>query len=40
MKVVLYIIAAAFLVIGLSRGDAMQVLTKAMFICLECMGIG
>jgi hypothetical protein len=40
MKIVLYIIAAVFLVIGLSRGEAMQVLSKAALICLECMGIG
>jgi hypothetical protein len=29
-----------FLVIGLARGDAEQVFRKAVFVCLECIGIG
>lgn len=40
MKYILYAVAVLFLVIGLSQGEAMQILTKAVFICLECMGIG
>lgn len=31
---------AAFLVIGLMRGEAQVVFAKAVHICLECIGIG
>lgn len=32
--------AAAFVCIGIARGEAGTVLTKAVNICLECIGIG
>ena len=33
-------IAAAFIIIGLMRGEQTEVLLKAIRICLECIGIG
>lgn len=32
--------AAAFLSIGLCRGEAALILQKAVTICLECIGLG
>ncbi|WP_077609355.1 CD1871A family CXXC motif-containing protein [Clostridium sp. Marseille-P2415] len=34
------IIAAVFLVYGISRGEMAIVLNKAVNICLECIGLG
>lgn len=31
---------AVLLVAGVARGEASAVLTKAIYICLECIGIG
>ncbi|MEA4922959.1 MAG: CD1871A family CXXC motif-containing protein [Eubacteriaceae bacterium] len=38
--ILLLTLGAAFLVIGISRGEAETVFTKAVHICLECIGIG
>ena len=34
------VLGAAFMVIGIYRGEAEIVLKKAIYICLECIGIG
>ncbi len=36
----LLLTGALFLVLGLLRGESQTVLTKAIYICLECIGIG
>ena len=33
-------VGVAFIVLGVSRGEALTVLRKAIAICLECVGIG
>ena len=35
-----FLLGAAFLVYGISRGEVAIVLKKAIYICLECIGIG
>lgn len=35
-----FCIAAVFLAYGVSRGEVAIVLTKAVNICLECIGLG
>jgi hypothetical protein len=35
-----FLLGAAFLVFGISRGEVAIVLKKAIYICLECIGIG
>ena len=39
-RILLLGIAVAFIVIGIMRGDALAVFRKAVFICMECIGIG
>ncbi len=36
----LLVLAAIFMALGLTRGEALTVLRKAINICLECIGIG
>ena len=40
IRTLLLVTAAAFIIFGVSRGEADTVLTKAINICLECIGIG
>jgi len=40
IRAAVFIIAAAFICIGLANGEADVVLRKAMRICLECIGVG
>lgn len=39
-RIVCLFIACAFIVHGISRGEALVVLNKAVNICLECIGLG
>lgn len=39
-QVLLVVIAVAFVCYGVYRGEANTVLTKAIRLCLECVGIG
>lgn len=40
LRIVLCVIAAAFLTAGILQGDFRTTWTKAIRICLECIGIG
>lgn len=40
IRVVLTVIAVAFIVTGCLKNEYHDVLMKAVYICLECMGIG
>lgn len=40
IQVGIMITAASFMVYGAFRGEVMVVLTKAINICLECIGLG
>ncbi|MFC2342268.1 MAG: CD1871A family CXXC motif-containing protein [Negativicutes bacterium] len=40
MKKTLWLLGITLLTIGLYRGEGRQVLSKAVRICLECIGIG
>ncbi len=35
-----FLLGAAFLLVGIFRGEVAVVLKKAVYICLECIGIG
>lgn len=36
----LFVLAVALIVIGVTKGQPVQVLNKAINICLECVGLG
>lgn len=40
LRIGLLCLAALFIVLGLSRGEAAIVLKKAVNLCLECIGLG
>lgn len=40
VKYLLLLTAAAFIAVGVSRGESASVLAKAAAVCLECIGIG
>ena len=40
MRIFLWLLAAAFLAAGIYQKEYMEVLHKAILICLECIGIG
>ena len=40
LRVALFAAAVIFIIAGLLRGEAGVVLMKAVYICLECIGIG
>lgn len=40
VTILLFAVAAVMLLIGVTRGEALIVFTKACRICLECIGIG
>ncbi|MBS5520709.1 MAG: hypothetical protein KHX56_00400 [Clostridiales bacterium] len=40
LRIILFLTAAAFLTAGIVQGDFHTTWTKAIRICLECIGIG
>ena len=40
LRAVLFAVAVVFILVGLLRSEARSVFMKAIFICLECIGIG
>jgi hypothetical protein len=40
LKHFILILSLVAIVIGVSRGEVLEVLNKAIYICLECIGIG
>lgn len=39
-QVLVLLAAAAFLTLGITRGEVVEVFKKAIKICLECIGLG
>lgn len=40
LRILLLALGAAFVILGIARGEHTEVLGKAVRICLECIGIG
>lgn len=40
IRISVVLMGILFMAIGISRGEPATVLTKAVYICLECIGIG
>lgn len=40
ITVLMFVISVAFIIAGVSREEHLEVLRKAVNICLECIGIG
>ena len=40
LRIVLIAAAAVFIIVGFFRGDNDSIFRKAVFICMECIGIG
>ena len=40
MQAALLVAGVSIMVLGLLRGEALEVLNKAIIICMECIGIG
>ena len=39
-RIIFLVLGAAFITIGVARGDCSDVMNKAIHICYECIGIG
>lgn len=40
IRVAIIFAAIAFIVVGIRRGEAGEIMRKAVMVCLECIGIG
>jgi hypothetical protein len=40
IRVALVVVSVALIVLGIYRGEALEVLAKGVRVCLECMGLG
>ena len=40
IRLLIVLAASAFIIVGLSRGEHLEIMNKAVKICLECIGIG
>lgn len=40
LRIALFATAAVFIIVGVFRGDNDSIFRKAVFICMECIGIG